>query len=858
MRLVRLAHPPAHPPSSNAYIHNNHHNSQYFKEECSVKRHLGFGHVMGSVIGGAVVLAAVQPAQAASTQITDVQLKEANGGVQVVLQTKNGDSLRDGRAERPQVFTVNRGNSLIADIINTELQLPAGNGFLKNNPSPGISAVTVTQLDATSVRVEVSGDGTSPAGAVNQESGLITLNVNGSGTTPPIIPGAQNPEQVPRQPLPSQVAQMQTPPPGLPGSPVMVPNPGVTINGVPVNQNVPPSQPRAIAPPLGDQAVSNIDSSAGEINLGTNEVVPRLVLRDAPVRDVLSLLARAAGMNVAYVDGSVADAERTGAAPDQATPGATGAADTGVKISLDIENEPVQNVFNYVLRVAGLQANRAGRTIFVSPKLPDSARNIITRTLRLNQADAENAGGFLNAQGAETRILVERVDIQTVGEGAAARTIETRTPEIRTLSPDFETAQGPLLLKGLSVSVDPRLNSVTLVGEPRQIQIATSMLGQLDLRQRQVAVNVKIVDINLLANDNFSTSFSFGVGNGFFSVDGGAASLNYGRLNPATSEQARTSLTSPPTIGNPYAGSEPFLDATQQLTIPGGGGGVVDQGRFTSTDATFLNPTSPLGRNDNPLRPGIRDYEPGTPTVIARNAQTGEITFTQGEASTIETALPSLFQYPSRFLASLQAQVVSGNAKILTDPTLVIQEGQSAKVELGQEIITNILETRTSTGNETRTETQVEKGNAGLSLAVAVDRIDDNGFVTLNINPSVTSPFETRQVRLGNGGSNNITLLNRRDLNTGRLRLRDGQTLIVAGIIQDSDRTTISKVPILGDIPILGALFRSTQRDNSRREVIVLLTPQVLNDDDTSNFGYRYSPLPETQQLLQRQGVQTP
>jgi type IV pilus assembly protein PilQ len=810
-----------------------------------VKRHLGFGSVIS---GAALVLAVVQPAHAASTQITDVQLKEANGGVQVVLQTKNGDSLRDGKAERPQVFTVNRGNSLIADIINTELQLPAGNGFLKNNPSPGISAVTVTQLDATSVRIEVSGESASPAGLINQESGLITLSVNREGTTQPIIPGAQNPSQIPNQPVPSQIAQVQTPPPGLPGSRVMVPNPGITINGVPAGQNVPPSQPRAIAPPLGDQSVSNIDSSAGEINLGTNEVVPRLVLRDAPVRDVLSLLARAAGMNVAYVEGAIADAERTGATTATAAPGAT-AADPGVKISLDIENEPVQNVFNYVLRVAGLQANRAGRTIFVSPRLPDSARNIITRTLRLNQATAENAGGFLNTQGAETRVARDRVEIQTVGEGAAARTVETRTPEILTLSPNFDTAQGPLLLRGLTVSVDTRLNSVTLVGEPRQIQIAASMLGQLDLRQRQVAVNVKIVDVNLLATDTASTSFSFGTGNGFFSVDQGAATLNYGRLNPASSEQARTSLTSPPTIANPYAGNAPFLDATQQLTVPGGGGGVVDQGRFTSTDGTFLQPSSPLGRNDNPLRPGISDFQPGTPTVIARNATTGEVTFTQGTASTIQSALPSLFQYPSRFLASLQAQVVSGNAKILTDPTLVIQEGQEANVNLGQEVITNI--------NNNDDTVAYEKGVAGLNLSIQVDRIDDNGFVTMNLKPTVTSPSATQNVSRFSDDVQ-ITLLNRRDLTTGRLRLRDGQTLVVSGIIQDSDRTTISKVPILGDIPILGALFRSTSRQNERKEVIVLVTPQVLNDDDTSQFGYRYSPMPETQQLLQRQGVQTP
>jgi type IV pilus assembly protein PilQ len=837
-----------------------------------VKRHLGFGglshhpglsglYSLSGIIGGAaVVVLAAQPAHASATQITNIQLNAASGGVQVILETNNGD--------RPQVFTVNRGNALIADIINTELKLPAGNGFLQNNPAPGISSVSVTQLDSNSVRVQVSGDGESPAGQVSQDGGLITLNVSGAATSSrpqansfrtaeaqPTIPGAQNPAQTPR------VAQVPSLPSGWNQSAgnVMVPNPTITYDGgsgqvaqaAPpgVSTGVPRTQPRAIAPPLGDMSVSNIDSSASEVNLGSTEVVPRLVLRDAPVRDVLSLLARAAGMNVAYVGDSEGG---QAAAP---TGGTTGSSATdGVRVSLDIENEPVQDVFNYVLRVANLEANRSGRTIFVSPRLPDTARNIITRTIRVNQTTSLNAASYLATLGAETQQLVPGGEQTETIRDPDTGLVRTTTRQIPASISTITVAEGtsPRLLRGLAVTADPRLNSVTLVGDPRQIAIAASMLGQIDLRQRQVAVNVKVVDINLLATDNFRTSFSFGAGNGFFTVDGGAAFLNYGRLNPPSADQASGSLNSPPTIPNPYSGNEPFLDPNQTLNIPNGGGGVVDQGRFTPTDANFLLPSSPLGRNDNPLRPGVTDFTPGTPTAITRDAA-GNVTFTQGTASTITSALPSLFQYPSRFLASLQTQVVSGNAKILTDPTLVIQEGQQAEVELGQEVITNVTITRVDTDGGTRTETTFEKGNAGLNLGVTVDRIDDNGFVSLNITPEVTSPSGSQQI-----GNQTVTLLNQRRLSTGRLRLRDGQTLIVSGIIQDSDRTTISKVPILGDIPILGALFRSTQRDNTRQEVIILLTPQVLNDDENSDFGYRYNPMPETQELLQRQGVQVP
>jgi type IV pilus assembly protein PilQ len=93
-------------------------------------------------------------------------------------------------------------------------------------------------------------------------------------------------------------------------------------------------------------------------------------------------------------------------------------------------------------------------------------------------------------------------------------------------------------------------------------------------------------------------------------------------------------------------------------------------------------------------------------------------------------------------------------------------------------------------------------------------------------------------------------LLNERRVESGQFRLRDGQTLVLSGIIQDEDRSTVTKVPILGDIPLLGALFRRTDRANQRREVIVIVTPRVLDDSDRSAFGYSYTPGPEVQRVL--------
>jgi type IV pilus assembly protein PilQ len=807
-----------------------------------------------------MVMLSAQAAQAAATQITNVAVNPAESGFEVVLETNDG--------ERPQVFTVNRGNALIADLVNTELQLPNGSNFEKSNPAPGIRSITVAQLDENSVRVTIDGGTTSPVGQVSQGQNGIVLNVSqASGTN--ATPAAR--AEAPNRPAPVSSAQPnRSAPPPVPtiaqtdSRDVLVPNPQITIDGVPAVQSgpeyTPPLLPRAIAPPLGDISVSNVDTAPSEVSLGTNEIVPRLLLRDAPARDVLSLLARAAGLNVAYINAPTAEGQAIeGQDPAQAG-AAAGVTSPEVRISLDIENEPVQNVFNYVLRVANLEANRVGRTVFVGPRLPDAARNVISRTLRVNQVSAFSASTYLATLGAETRQFIpERTTRETVTEGGVTRTNEQIEPaSIQTYQVD--AGSGPLLLQGLSVTADDRLNSVTLVGEPRKIQIAEAMLAQLDLRQRQVAVNVKIVDVNLLATEDFSTSFSWGDGDFFGVIDQGAAILNLGGYRPPTEAQVTGSINSPPIIPNPYEGTQPFLDPDRRLTIQGFGSQIVGPGsNIQNTDAQFLAPGRPLGNNGNPLNPGITEVELGDPTIITRDDD-GNITISPGSQTEITQALPSLFQFPQRFLASLQAQIVSGNAKVLTDPTLVVQEGETANVNLGQEVVSQVDSdiVPVEGGGEPIVSREIQKVVAGLQMAVEVERIDDNGFVTLRVQPTVTAPIGQFELQSVGGAEDFATLLSVRQVQSGRIRLRDSQTLILSGIIQETDRTTVSKVPILGDIPILGALFRSTNRENSRQEVIALVTPKILDDSDFSNFGYRYAPTREVQEILQRRGVQVP
>lgn len=781
------------------------------------------------LLAGATVVLVGAPVKAAPTQITGIQLRNTSGGIEVLLQTQSG--------ERPQVFTISSGNSQVATIINTQLRLPEGNMFRQDNPAPGIASVVVTQLDANSVRVVVSGTNSTPSGqitALNEQGIVFSFNATGgitaatpttplSSAPPPPPPGlptieprqtAQTQPPIPPTPLPPQQVQI----PGVPSQGVLVPNPEITINGAPAVPGTvaappppispsaaPPFLPRAIAPPLGDIAISNIDSSPTILDLGTAERVPRLVLRDAPVREVLALLARAAGLNLAFTGGAAQPQPGQQAQQAQAGAGGTG----GPTISLDVENESVQDVFNTILRLSGLQANRVGRTIFVGTALPLEARNTVIRSLRLNQASATAAANFLVGQGAELQLPITRVQLVPIGTGANQTVTRIEEPDIKVIK--AQQGAGPLMLTGLSVVADQRLNSITLVGEPRKVEIASAMLSQLDLRQRQVAVNVKVIDVNLLNTDNVNTSFSFGIGDLFFASTDQGAAVNYGPVRPPRGTELApdqaSGLTGRPTIPNPFADVDP-------------------QGFIRLPDGELLPATPPSG---NPLQPGI--------TGVNEN----DVTF----------SLADVFKFPKRFLAALRAQILSQNAKILTDPTLIVQEGQTATVNLTQEVVGNITVQNQVTAGVNVTTRQVQKQPVGLILSIAVNRIDDNGFITLTVNPEVSSILR----REDTGQDAFVTLVQTRSLNSGQVRLRDGQTLILSGIIQDTERTNVSKVPILGDLPLIGSLFRRTNRDNERAEVIVLVTPQILDDSERSTFGYGYRPGREVMPMLQRQNL---
>ena len=779
------------------------------------------------------VLIAAAPSMAAENKITELEIAQNNHQLELKLSA-------EGKG-KSSFYTLRGDNTIEANIFNTNLELPEGNSFKSENPIAGVKTLEINQIDSEHTQIFISTEkDVAVEHLLEQQGDDLILSLNRVSKAQTLKQGIKefgqqtvsNLKQTYKSALnksedkqgKSTVASNQG------DGDVLIPNPEIKIDDNRLNDikdevfqaqgddfedSAPPATlPRAVAPPVGDMAVSNINTMPDVVDLGSSSLVPRLVLRDAPVREVLSLLARSANLNVVYAGGEEAGSE-----------------EDGPTISLDLENQPVQEVFNSVLLVSGLDANRRGNIIYVGEELPASARNLVSRTLRLNQVTAENAALYLASQGATGKRLTNEVEeIIDPETGRVVQRNET-SPELSDLDggSDDETGTKALMLRGLQVSTDGRLNAITLVGEPRKVEVATSFLTQLDARRRQVAVNVKVLDVNLDNADIFNSSFSFGVGDTFFAQDSGSAVLNFGDTRPPNTEENANTQFFPTVSPIQYgAESQAFLDIAQNSPFNNVIPSVND---FTNSLSPYARPS--FGTSDNPFRPGLSDID---------------IT---DDGIQYEYSLPSLFQYPKKFLSQLNAQVTSGNAKILTDPTLMVQEGQQATVKLAQNIVESV---RTDIDGETGTRTITPViAEAGVVLTVNIERIDDNGFVSLSVSPTVSSVGGTQNFDSGGGAVNLLNLLSKRELSSGLVRLRDGQTLILSGIIQDQERTTISKVPLLGDIPLLGSLFRSTTKDNERAEVIVLLTPEIV--EENAGLASNFSPSKESREVLHREGV---
>tara|TARA_Y100001978_G_scaffold183846_1_gene181728 strand:+ start:948 stop:2660 length:1713 start_codon:yes stop_codon:yes gene_type:complete len=454
-----------------------------------------------------------------------------------------------------------------------------------------------------------------------------------------------------------------------------------------------------------------------------------LVFKQAKAKKIFEYLADIGGFGFVWVKNNPTNSES-----DE---------DSQRLISMTLEDVTYKKAFNSLLLASGLQAKLHNGILYVGPNVRNTVFTTrATDVYQLNQISASSAADYLANLGASvtktftitTSVTSGASQSQAVQGGS---TSATTTDQSETSVKVYGATIGPLV--GLIATTDERLQTITMVGEKYLIDLANGFLDKLDIKQKQVALSVKVLDVNLSARNSSLKDFGGNMDDAFIIGTQGKIKSAFGTFLPV------------------------FPDA--------GGSGVANPG------STFPNKS---------------------------------------------------------FFGLLEASIENGTTKVLASPTLLLSEssgnagdgsnigmksGNEGFVEIGDKVPVDA--TKTDGGTCSYTYETV-----GVKLGAKILGIDQSNYVTFTMTPIVTGISGSFNIV----GCGSVSKINNRRLDTGSIRIKDGETLVLTGVIQETNVNTTYKYPLLGDLPLLGSLFRSKQKTNDKRELIILVTPKVLED----------------------------
>jgi hypothetical protein len=213
-----------------------------------------------------------------------------------------------------------------------------------------------------------------------------------------------------------------------------------------------------------------------------------------------------------------------------------------------------------------------------------------------------------------------------------------------------------------------------------------------------------------------------------------------------------------------------------------------------------------------PQYPRVRRNDNGSWEVSERNAGTGGtsapgiIRFGRG---------PEGLPYEFYYTAAIRALITDGRAKMLARPNITTVQGHEAVINIGAEVPVP----RVSTSNSVTTS-GVEYREAGIILRYT-PRVTADGNIVARVHTEVSTPVYVDELK--------AYRFQKRSADT-TVRLRNGETMVIGGLIDSDESRSLAKIPFLGDLPILGAFFRSVRTSKTETELMIFLTAHVLDE----------------------------
>jgi len=334
--------------------------------------------------------------------------------------------------------------------------------------------------------------------------------------------------------------------------------------------------------------------------------------------------------------------------------------------------------------------------------------------------------------------------------------------------------KNPILSKRGAASADPRTNQLFVQDIPSKLEEVRNILTRLDVPSRQVLIEARVV----VADDGFTRE----LGNrlGYYNNNAAGDSIVPGKLNAV--------------VGGNYT-QQPFYATgigNNQSSLPTGLN-LLPDGRCCTGQLTFQQ-----------LQPQLSTNVPF-------------VSLPAGGAATPGSIALSLFRPGStRFLnLELSALEQDNHGKLISSPRVITADQVKAIIEQGTELPYQVA---TSSG---ATSIQFQKANLKLEVT---PQITPEGNIILTVDVTDDSVGQATSAGFA---------IDTKHVNT-QVLVENGGTVVLGGIYELTDRNDVNKVPFFGDIPYLGYLFKSTNRTYKKTELLVFITPKVVNDKLTA------------------------
>ncbi|HHP0491975.1 TPA: type II secretion system secretin GspD [Vibrio harveyi] len=394
------------------------------------------------------------------------------------------------------------------------------------------------------------------------------------------------------------------------------------------------------------------------------------------------------------------------------------------------------------------------------------------------------------------------------------------------------------------IVADERTNSILISGDPKVRARLKRLIRQLDVEMATKGNNrvvylkyakaEDLVDVLKGVSDNLQAEKQAG-------QKGGSSSAKRGEVVIAAHEATNSLvLTAPPDIMMALQDVISQLDIRRAQVLiealivemsEGDGINLGVQWGSLETGAViqYGNTGAPIGQ----VMVGLEEAKDTTEKKPIRDSDTGAIkyyeeTTVKGNYSTLASALggvngAAMSIMMGDWTALITAVSSDSNSNILSSPSITVMDNGEASFIVGEEV--PVITGSTAGSNNDNPFQTVDRKEVGIKLKV-VPQINEGDSVQLNIEQEVSNV-------LGANGAVDVRFA-KRQLNTS-VMIQDGQMLVLGGLVDERALESESKVPLLGDIPVLGHLFKSTSTQTEKRNLMVFIKPTIIRDGMTAD-----------------------